>query len=553
MCEVKEFMLKYFKNILFVSVMLGAITSFGHSPSDIKLRLMLEGAIRAREIIGPEKVDSAVESAVNKAATIVQSIDKTEIIEAVESSNIRENLDMVLDNCITTMEKFDDWSENSIINIVDQSDREKRREFYNALKSFQNPEPEIIKSESFQRFNTPLASDIFNTTAILSDQGTFNWRVYQDDQSLLLEDFTQEPASRQANSYGMQPIHYACKSRSAELLKALLETGSDCNAVNRWGDTPLILLTQNYSCLPLEQMKILIENGADINAVNEFGRTALFYVANSRRRKSQEKILLLNFLLQNGADPDIADLNGDTPLHVVAPDKQAKYDGAIDRLLQAGADPNMRNNDNLTPFMALRKRYYYPLASLAPLFANAGADLNAEDDDGNTAIFYHPMRLYLTEDLSIAGLDYMHQNQAGERVLNVVYNNYWSKIDSAQSSNWSVMKMLVDYYLETDFVFGADLGAFVVCNNLRNPETLKDIQLDVQDKNNWTPLMVAALCNNLKACEYLLQKGAAVNHNAEGGVTAMMIAIGLGHYEIMQLLLDNGAVVKPPINDIIKK
>jgi ankyrin repeat protein len=51
-------------------------------------------------------------------------------------------------------------------------------------------------------------------------------------------------------------------------------------------------------------------------------------------------------LLAAGTDPNVEDLDGDTPLHIAA--EQCRADLA-ELLLRHGADPNVRNNEGKTP------------------------------------------------------------------------------------------------------------------------------------------------------------------------------------------------------------
>ncbi|PWF94171.1 Ankyrin repeat protein [Spiroplasma poulsonii] len=56
------------------------------------------------------------------------------------------------------------------------------------------------------------------------------------------------------------------------MVKLLIENGAEINHKNQFGNTPLILASQNGHT---EIVKLLIENGAKINHKNQFGNTPL--------------------------------------------------------------------------------------------------------------------------------------------------------------------------------------------------------------------------------------------------------------------------------------
>ncbi len=59
-------------------------------------------------------------------------------------------------------------------------------------------------------------------------------------------------------------------------------------------------------------------------------------------RHRKVAILLCN----EGADPNLQDIDGNTPLHLAA---RQRHSRTVDVLLSAGADPLIRNNDDKTP------------------------------------------------------------------------------------------------------------------------------------------------------------------------------------------------------------
>jgi ankyrin repeat protein len=69
-----------------------------------------------------------------------------------------------------------------------------------------------------------------------------------------------------------EPLHFAIQSKSSEMLKFLISTGSDVNEISTEGDAPLHLTAARRLT---EATQILIDSGADLNIKNAEGQTPL--------------------------------------------------------------------------------------------------------------------------------------------------------------------------------------------------------------------------------------------------------------------------------------
>jgi ankyrin repeat protein len=141
----------------------------------------------------------------------------------------------------------------------------------------------------------------------------------------------------QSNQYGA--FVQAIIGGDIDVAKQLLAAGTDINAANDSGWTPLYFAIEN---MQLESIKFLLENGAHPNQKDWAGMTPLHlaidveqdygthvYVMTGEQPASAE---LTALLLEHGADPNAKTTAGKTPLAV------AKYHPkAIALLKQHGA------------------------------------------------------------------------------------------------------------------------------------------------------------------------------------------------------------------------
>jgi ankyrin repeat protein len=95
----------------------------------------------------------------------------------------------------------------------------------------------------------------------------------------------------------------------------------------------------------------------------------------------------VELLLEHGADPHLADLDGMTPLHFAA---DAGCVEGVKHLLRWGADPNAKDSQGYTPlhYVAMRCRNGESCAELVELLLSHGADPGIRNARGKTPIEY---------------------------------------------------------------------------------------------------------------------------------------------------------------------
>jgi ankyrin repeat protein len=126
----------------------------------------------------------------------------------------------------------------------------------------------------------------------------------------------------------------------ADLVKVLLERGTDANVRNASGATPLHDAALKGQT---EVARVLVEHGADVKAKNTFGATPLHDAALGGNPG------IVDLLLGKGAEVNARDDSGATPLYQAAAWGRLEV---VDVLLRKGADVGIRNRENLSPMEA---------------------------------------------------------------------------------------------------------------------------------------------------------------------------------------------------------
>lgn len=177
-----------------------------------------------------------------------------------------------------------------------------------------------------------MSNDAFNTptTAQLADA------VRRGDAAEIRRQL-EHVAPDTPGSDGETLLMEAIRQRRETSVDALLEGGADPNRVNTRGDTPMHAAA--FSGDPAI-LRAVIAKGGDVDVANPHtGATPLVQALLSPTAGQAE------VLLDAGADPNLADRNGDTPLHVAG---RTNGGAAILALLRKGARPQTENSRGVT-------------------------------------------------------------------------------------------------------------------------------------------------------------------------------------------------------------
>jgi ankyrin repeat protein len=195
------------------------------------------------------------------------------------------------------------------------------------------------------------------------------------------------------NPEGNYALWYAAGRGRLEVVNKLLELGADVNSIGAKNRTPLGGAVLSDS---LAVVKKLLDSGAKIDAPGSANQVTPLLTAvaisdpNYESRKGTEKAIAL-YLLERGANPNIADSKGTTPLLEATGICDLEL---VKALIAKGADVNHKSKDAETPLIqAVRWGYDDEKKQLKPdaveivrtLLAHQ-ADDSSKDGDNLTAL-----------------------------------------------------------------------------------------------------------------------------------------------------------------------
>lgn len=272
---------------------------------------------------------------------------------------------------------------------------------------------------------------------------------------------------------------------NATLVQTLLAQGFAMNSQDQQGN--MLLQTTN----DIDIARVLIDKGIALEHKNEQGETALFIAIKNNQSR------LIDYLLEQGANPNLIDVNGNSVLHTI------RSDALAERLLAKGAKVNHINQQGNTPLHTVHS------LDLAKRFVAAGAALNKQNNSGQTPLIRAATRKE-TSELALffieQGADVNLKDQWGETALGkTAYTNEQALakqllVKGAQPHS---VNTLGDYPVHV----ALSKNNQQVAEMLINPQT--ETTLDTKNWEERTPLAVAFSKQRFGMAKLLTSQGAS--------------------------------------------
>ncbi|XP_017339679.1 poly [ADP-ribose] polymerase tankyrase-2 isoform X3 [Ictalurus punctatus] len=331
----------------------------------------------------------------------------------------------------------------------------------------------------------------------------------------------------------LTPLHLAAEKSHNDIIELLVKHEAKVNVVDNQGQTPLHRAAQ---CGHLQSCRLLMSAGSDPLITSLQGFTPSQLSNDSIQDILQEGVLAGNLdtdrqLLEASKSGDLetvkkmctlqnvncrdAEGRQSTPLHFAAGYNRV---AVVEYLLQHGADVHAKDKGGLVPLHNACSYGHYEVAELLVIH---GAVINVADLWKFTPLHeaaakgkYEICKLLLQH-----GADPTKKNRDGNTPLDLV-----------KEGDTDIQDLLRG---DTALLDAAKKGCLSRVKKLCSPGNVNC--RDTHGRHS-TPLHLAAGYNNLEVAEYLLQHGAEVNSQDKGGLIPLHNAASYGADDVRALL-----------------
>ena len=337
------------------------------------------------------------------------------------------------------------------------------------------------------------------------------------------------------------PLHFVTGDGATEAAKVLIKHGAKVNARNKWGETPLHWAAKRGQ---KDTAEFLLAAGADINARDSGGLTALNRTVqgdipvDETARKAVGR-----FLVSRGAEYTISDaawlgdvqkvlelLEGNQDLANTAAKSVrepplctavlAGEANVVDVLLAHGADPNATSRFSLP---GLHLASALGNETIVKMLLDNGADVNKEGKNGEAALHWAAAKGHkdIVQLLLVAGAN-----------VNAAAKQARSDIDVLPPEHFDTLGYWLRYLSDSE----KQKQALAAGQGLQIMGAIR-VVFAAGD----TPLHSAAQWGHTEIVQLLLNNGAVVDAANESQQTPLHYASAFRHKQVVELLVNAGA------------
>ncbi|CAB0029330.1 unnamed protein product [Trichogramma brassicae] len=339
---------------------------------------------------------------------------------------------------------------------------------------------------------------------------------------------------------GLLPLDYALEGRNKKLMELLLRHGANPNLCNKDGDAPLLTICMLCYCFDLGDLLETffaindeLGNTVHVNAQNIYGHTSLYLLLAMSDKEidisDKPSLLVLQnlkknaveLLLRRGADPNVADEKGFTPLHLICRDDLAEMLFEICDEKHQMVEVDARKNDGWTPLL---EAIYNGKINLVEILLRRSACPNLVNDKGQTCL--HIICRRDDDDKNMAKMlfeicDEKHQmvqvdaqdNEGQTPLHEAMFNGNINLVEILMRRGANPNLADDNGYTPLHILCLREYDAVDLAKRFFEigKEFNKPVKVDAQDNEGWTPLHEAIFNGNMNLVEILLRRGASPN------------------------------------------
>ena len=332
------------------------------------------------------------------------------------------------------------------------------------------------------------------------------------------------------NARGETALWLACIYKQQDYVKILLEAGSNPNIASSGGNASLHAAVSGRCNENI--ISAILDHGAIVNATNKENVTALVLTC----EKGNENVI--NLLLNSGANPNIADTNGDIWLHKAA--RRECCTEVFQAVLSHGVDVNATNKKNKT---ALVIACHKGNTDAINILLNAGADPNIPDCKGATCIHHAVIKgcsKDVLETIMNHGADVNATNKNNETALMLACEK-----GSKEAINVLLSAGADPSIAKADGDTGLHYAVYGDCNKEVLQSILRHgVDVNATNKKNVAALMIACHKGNTDSIDTLLNAGADLNiPDCKGAMCIHHAVVNSCSKDVLQTIVNHGSDV----------